>query len=72
GFSKEIGYKIVRIYNFLIQLTDKNIIYKDFAAKFINYYIYLATISLEIGIDLLNVVRIVQFRMLSTPSISNI
>ncbi|KAK1773580.1 hypothetical protein QBC45DRAFT_339534, partial [Copromyces sp. CBS 386.78] len=59
SFNKEIGCKIVKVYNFLVRLTDKDIIYKDFTTKLINCCIYLATIFLGIGIDLLNIVRVI-------------
>ncbi|KAK3402612.1 hypothetical protein B0T20DRAFT_344145, partial [Sordaria brevicollis] len=59
GFSKDFSRKVVRLYNSLVRLTDKDIIYKDFASELTDYCIYLIIIFLGMGIDFLNIKRVI-------------
>lgn len=71
GFSKEFARKVIQRFDADVRDTDKDIIFNNLATH-TDCRIVLATVSLGLGMDIPDVIRVVQFGLPKTPSLSDL
>lgn len=71
GFSKLYSRKVIRRYDADVRDADKDLIFSDFANEHTDCRIAFVTVSLGMGMDLPDVVRVVQFGLPPGASLSD-
>ena len=71
SFSKEFARKVIQRYDADVRDADKNIIFNNLASDS-DCRIVLATVSLGMGMDIPDIVRVVQFGLPKSPSLADL
>ena len=71
GFSKEFARKVIQRYDADVRDADKDIIFNNLASDS-DCRIVLATVSLGMGMDIPDIVRVIQFGLPKSPSLADL